>query len=440
MAEPDSILQLGIEAARDGNKEEARNLFRLLTRQEPGNAQAWLWLAGVAENREERQAALERVVELDPTNEMAVKGLQALGVRPGSGRPVAPPPAPEPELPASPKPLPVSADTDPFADDDPFAELDNLSDVMASDVSGPVRRADTPASRIDPFDDTGSSAPNDRARRGRYNTYSDDDETAPARRGVSPLLAILLVLVGLGLIGLLIFFLFPDFFGGSQGTAVVTPAQQTSLAATKTALGSGPILSGTTAPTGEPTVAGGAAITTTEPISPTTSLEQPTVAAITEQPTPEAATQAPAVDLSQANPAIVPPNTPLESNGWLYDFNQPTYASPIIGPLGQYSPNNGRFVIVLIFAVNRSGQEQAIPDNFFVLKDAQGRIWEARPEVSSAYVMPGVNADIAHSQAIPPDGLTRSVALIFDVAPDATNLVFFARSNPSQGWLVLQAV
>ena len=82
MAESDSILQLGIEAARDGNREEARNLFRLLTRQDSGNAQAWLWLAGVAENRDERQGALERVVELDPSNEMAIKGLQALGVRP----------------------------------------------------------------------------------------------------------------------------------------------------------------------------------------------------------------------------------------------------------------------------------------------------------------------------------------------------------------------
>lgn len=49
MADSDSILQLGIEAARDGNREEARNLFRLLTRQDPSNAQAWLWLAGVAE-------------------------------------------------------------------------------------------------------------------------------------------------------------------------------------------------------------------------------------------------------------------------------------------------------------------------------------------------------------------------------------------------------
>jgi len=46
MAEPDSILQLGIEAARDNKKEEARQLFRLLTRQEPPMYRAGCgWLA-----------------------------------------------------------------------------------------------------------------------------------------------------------------------------------------------------------------------------------------------------------------------------------------------------------------------------------------------------------------------------------------------------------
>src|SRR4029079_4262881 len=43
---------------------------------------SWRWLTGVAEGPDQRRAALERVVELDPTNEMAVKGLQAMGVKP----------------------------------------------------------------------------------------------------------------------------------------------------------------------------------------------------------------------------------------------------------------------------------------------------------------------------------------------------------------------
>ncbi|NTW00605.1 MAG: hypothetical protein HGA19_04765, partial [Oscillochloris sp.] len=174
--------------------------------------------------------------------------------------------------------------------------------------------------------------------------------------------------------------------------------------------------------------------TTTEPITATVIPELPTAA-----PTAAAVVVAPA-DVSQANPVIVGANTPLQSENWLYDFNQPTYAAPIIGPLGQYQPNNGRFVVVLAFVVNNTGTSQAIPANFFVLKDAQGRVWEARPEVSEAYVIPGMNADLSQTQAVPTDGLTRSVALIFDVAPDATNLVFFARSNASQGWMVLSNV
>ncbi|MEI6181368.1 MAG: hypothetical protein WCP31_11475, partial [Chloroflexales bacterium] len=126
MAEPESILQLGIEAAREGKKEEARQLFRLLTRQEPDNSQGWLWLAGVAENREERQNALERVLAFEPENEMALKGLQALGVRPSSVDSIpddSPPPAAS--VPTPPAPAPI--DDDPFGDDDPFAELNNLS-------------------------------------------------------------------------------------------------------------------------------------------------------------------------------------------------------------------------------------------------------------------------------------------------------------------------
>jgi hypothetical protein len=227
---------------------------------------------------------------------------------------------------------------------------------------------------------------------------------------------------------LLIAFLMPGLFGG-EDIAQVDPAERTAVAQTsvvQTAEASGLIGDGTT--TANPAL----------PVSTMTPGDIPTATLVvqltaTPEPTPTA-------DLAAAAPAIVNANTPLQSEGWIYDFNQPTYAASIVGTLGQYAPNNGRFVIVLVFAINGTGVEQTIPGNFFVLKDAQGRIWEARPEVSAAYVVPGVNADLTHTQPLPPDGITRSVALIFDVAPDATDLVFFARSNPGQGWLVLRSV
>ncbi|MEI8307825.1 MAG: hypothetical protein WCF99_12255 [Chloroflexales bacterium] len=444
MAEPDSLLQLGIEAARDGNKEEARNLFRLLTRQDSANAQAWLWLAGVAENREERQAALEHVVTLDPTNEMAVKSLQALGARPG-GRAAAPlpvevptPPLPQPPPPAPPAP---SAYDDPFGDDDdPFAELNNLSGVMA-DAEAPVRRDPPPVATPSTNTGGGSSSPSRGTRpssstdgsasRGtrpsssrRSSVYDENEGTVPARRGMSPLLLVLLGLVGIMLIGLLI----TSFLNGKKPPVATEPAsQQTVAAVNSAATGS--------STTSEPTTVLGGDLGTTQPVTATGALDQPTT-----EPTVAPPTAAPVADVTHANPVIVPANSPLQSEGWLYDFNQPTYAAPIIGSVGDYQPTNGRFAVVLIFAVNNTGTSQKIPATFFVLKDAQGRVWEARPEVSDAYVIPGVNADMSQAQPIPPDGTTRSVALVFDVAPDATNLVFFARSNPTQGWLVLANV
>src|SRR5215207_4076945 len=134
MAESDTLLQLGIEAAREGNREEARNLFGLLTRQEPNNAQAWLWLAGVADGPEQRRAALERAVELDPTNEMAVKGLQAMGVHPTTK-------LDEDDIPSVP-PAPFVAVTPerPMTDEERYAaELDSAFDDYDT-----VPRSETP--------------------------------------------------------------------------------------------------------------------------------------------------------------------------------------------------------------------------------------------------------------------------------------------------------
>lgn len=478
MAEPDSILQLGIEAARDNKKEEARQLFRLLTRQEPTNVQGWLWLAGVAETREERQAALERVLELDPDNEMALKGLRALGVtvtpRSATSESTA---STTPEAPARPSeaPAPASSPTRYEYEDDAFAELDNLSEAIAADTSGPVRRTESASQTARPAEravgETGegskgaattksSKRPAESrrtdAKTRRPSRSAGDEELETGRRGISPLLALLIFLVGLGLLGLLIAFLFPDLLGGGR-TAAPPNAQTAAVGTPQAGLGvttapPSPVATGmatpgavaspgaeaTPAAEGTPGGEATAATATAPATEPTPATEATSSAVSGAAPTP-VVTAAPA-DVSGANPTIIPANTPLQSEGWLYDFNQPTYAASIIGNLGQFSPRNGRFVVVLAFVANTTGVAQPVPPTFFVLKDAQGRVWEARPEVSAAYVVPGVNADLAHTQPLPPDGLTRSVAILFDVAPDATDLVFFARSNPGQGWMVLRSV
>jgi hypothetical protein len=159
-----------------------------------------------------------------------------------------------------------------------------------------------------------------------------------------------------------------------------------------------------------------------------------------------APTEAPAApaDAASANPAVVPPNTPLQSNNWTYNFATNAYATYISGASGGLQPQQGRTVIVLIQVSNNTGQAQPVPQDFFVLKDAQGRVYEPQPAASSIYINQyggaGIAADLSHEQPVPANDLTYSVPLVFDVPPDATDLVLFARSNPDQGWLVLQDV
>ncbi|MCU0495063.1 MAG: hypothetical protein MUD01_26035 [Chloroflexaceae bacterium] len=470
MAEPESILQLGIEAARDGNKEEARSLFRLLTRQEPNNTQAWLWLAGVAEGRDERQAALERVVELDPNNEMALKGLQALGVKPGAPRPITPvavePPPPAPAVADAP---PSGRDRYDIDTDDPFAALDSLSDAM-NESPAAVRRTETGAN--DTYDRTegaavgaagaaaagtggaaravGSSG-RDAVRSARLKLdedEEDEDDTVAARGGISPLL---LAVLGLALLALLAIFLWPIFFpeeqtagNGNQPASTAAPSPgvvgQPGANATPPPLGTvvdaTPGATGTTDPAAVGTAQPGQ--TPAQPGQPGQGTAQPGQPAQPNPGQPSPGEPVANTDVSGANPAILPPNSPIESSGWLFDFFQPNYAGVILTPRG-FQPQ-GRYVVVLVHAENRTGQAQPVPANFFVLKDAQGRVYEALPDVSPAYAVPGVNADLAHTQAVPNDGIYRSVAIIFDVAPDATDLVFFSRTKPDQGWLVLRRV
>src|SRR5689334_3042237 len=228
MAESDTILQLGIEAAREGNREEARNLFSLLTRQEPDNLQAWLWLAGVAEGPDERRAALERVLELDPTNDMAAKGLQAMGVTPGAAaeRHVSPPRDVTP---------PSSEPARPMTDEERYAaELDSAFD----DYDALPRAAAPP--RAEPLEEDMVGAASERAtmagtarersaaRRASATATlrdDDDDDLAPVSRGPGRLLWLLL-----GLIALVVLFLIFQVINGTRNQQTAANATETSQA------------------------------------------------------------------------------------------------------------------------------------------------------------------------------------------------------------------
>lgn len=71
-------LQHAINLARGGQIAAAYDLLSRLVEREPANPEAWLWLGGVARDPRERFRALQRVLELDPTNARAAQGLAAL--------------------------------------------------------------------------------------------------------------------------------------------------------------------------------------------------------------------------------------------------------------------------------------------------------------------------------------------------------------------------
>ncbi len=372
MADAKEILQLGIEAARDGNREEARNLFTLLTKQDPNNIQAWLWLAGVSDNPTQRRNALEHALQIDPQNEMALRGLRALN---GERQSVA--------------------------------ERGRAAISTARERTGGFfgRQRATPASS-----GGRSSQPVNEAL-----TEEDEltealetfeDEEMDEGRGPSPLMWGVLGTIFL----LLIVFLATQIWGndlnlGGVSTGLFNSDTQTEAETTAVAA-------------------------TVESLA-TSSPRATMTPAITETPTPM-----PAVIVSEAET--------LTDSGWTYGVRSPLVAGDRTAKLGDVPASNGRYFVVVVVVANSSGNEQAIPAEFFVLKDAQGRTYNVNVERTNALMNigggRGVVSDIIVGDSVPNGSALLSMALIFDVHADASNLTLYGGQNKSQGWLVAASV
>ena len=72
------LLELGIAAARAKNRAEARMFLEAATLEDPTNEQAFLWLSFVLDEPKLAMRCLERVLELDPDNQQARRGLEWL--------------------------------------------------------------------------------------------------------------------------------------------------------------------------------------------------------------------------------------------------------------------------------------------------------------------------------------------------------------------------
>lgn len=73
-----SDLQRAIAAVRSGDKATGKRLLVQVLKEEPRNQAAWLWMSAVVETDNERRHCLERVLAINPNNETARQGLEAL--------------------------------------------------------------------------------------------------------------------------------------------------------------------------------------------------------------------------------------------------------------------------------------------------------------------------------------------------------------------------
>ena len=87
------LRERGIQAAKAGQKDQARQLLQQSLKLDPRNEAAWLWLASVARDKRERMLSLQKLLEVNPNNETARKALQALESEAAPAAPATPPPA-----------------------------------------------------------------------------------------------------------------------------------------------------------------------------------------------------------------------------------------------------------------------------------------------------------------------------------------------------------
>ncbi|NLF74923.1 MAG: hypothetical protein GX573_04440 [Chloroflexi bacterium] len=72
------LLRTGIQAAQSGNKAAARQILEQAIERDPNSELAWIWLATLADDVDERRAHLERVVAINPGNERARQALDQI--------------------------------------------------------------------------------------------------------------------------------------------------------------------------------------------------------------------------------------------------------------------------------------------------------------------------------------------------------------------------
>lgn len=74
----EELFQMAENTARRGQKEPARMMFRQVLEQDKRDERAMLWMARLAKSKRERKQWLDRVLMVNPDNEIAQKQLEKM--------------------------------------------------------------------------------------------------------------------------------------------------------------------------------------------------------------------------------------------------------------------------------------------------------------------------------------------------------------------------
>jgi hypothetical protein len=78
MMEPDTTQ--AIEIIRQGNLVEGARLLSLVIKDHPEDEMAWLWMSACVSDKEKKIYCLQKVIQINPSNQAARKGLVSMGV------------------------------------------------------------------------------------------------------------------------------------------------------------------------------------------------------------------------------------------------------------------------------------------------------------------------------------------------------------------------
>ncbi len=73
-----NALQSAIKSIKAGDEERGKRLLGQVIQADPQNEMAWLWWTQVVDSDEERLIGLRKVLDINPNNELAKRGLAAL--------------------------------------------------------------------------------------------------------------------------------------------------------------------------------------------------------------------------------------------------------------------------------------------------------------------------------------------------------------------------